>query len=132
GAPTWAHQIAATTVSVLDSLGPSPAETVSDRAGLYHMTAGGQTSWCGFTRAIADRIAARGARTAEVHPIRAEEYQSRATRPLNSVLSNRKLKSTFGVALDPWDAALSACLASADAESLLDTATRNSVERGHA
>jgi len=99
GAPTWSHEIAATTLALLKSRNP--------QSGVYHLTAGGATTWCGFAREIF-RIA--GIQT-PVEPITTAEYPTPATRPANSVLSNEKMKNTFKVSLPSWGESLERCLA---------------------
>ena len=42
----------------------------------------------------------------KVNPIKTSEYPTPAQRPLNSVLSNEKLRQTFGVKLASWESAL--------------------------
>lgn len=101
GAPTTARMLAGATEAVL-------ARPWNDRAsGTYHMTASGQTTWCGFARAI---VGARGLAT-PVLPIRTEDYPLPARRPRNSVLDNTKLHRTFGVHLPNWQEGLSQTLA---------------------
>jgi dTDP-4-dehydrorhamnose reductase len=92
GAPTTSLAIARATAEVLRH----PAE------GLYHMSAAGQTSWCGFARAILSRA---GIRTPVV-AIRSEEYPTAARRPRNSLLDNSRLLEGFGVSLAPWEEGL--------------------------
>jgi dTDP-4-dehydrorhamnose reductase len=92
GAPTSSLALARATAQVLRQAGE----------GLYHMSAAGKTSWCGFARAIL----ARAARGTPVVPIRSEEYPAAARRPRNSLLDNSRLRSTFGVALAPWEEGL--------------------------
>ena len=92
GAPTTSLAIARATAEVLRH----PAE------GLYHMSAAGQTSWCGFARAILSRA---GIRTPVV-AIRSEEYPTAARRPRNSLLDNSRLREAFGVSLAPWEEGL--------------------------
>jgi dTDP-4-dehydrorhamnose reductase len=99
GAPTWAHDIAATTVALLQAR--------DSESGVYHLTAGGTTTWCGFAREIF-RIA--GIAT-PVEPITTAEYPTPAKRPANSVLSNEKMKNTFKVSLPSWGESLERCLA---------------------
>ncbi len=99
GAPTWARDIASTTVELLKAR--------SEASGVYHLTAGGATTWCGFAREIF-RIA--GIAT-PVEPISTAEYPTPARRPANSVLSNEKMKNTFKVSLPSWGESLERCLA---------------------
>jgi dTDP-4-dehydrorhamnose reductase len=97
GAPTSSLAIARATAQLL----PCGA------AGLYHMTAGGQTSWCGFARAILTRA---GIATPVV-PIRTEEYPTPARRPRNSRLDCSRLRAEHGVALAGWEAGLEEVIA---------------------
>ena len=99
GAPTWSHDIAATTLALLKARSP--------QSGVYHLTAGGATTWCGFAREIF-RIA--GIQT-PVEPITTADYPTPAKRPANSVLSNEKMKNTFKVGLPSWGESLERCLA---------------------
>jgi dTDP-4-dehydrorhamnose reductase len=96
GAPTWARSIALAVPRLLKE------------EGLYHLTCSGETTWCGFTRAILER-AKVDPRPALV-PIRSDEYPSAAKRPANSVLSNEKVRRAFNISLPPWERALEDCL----------------------
>jgi dTDP-4-dehydrorhamnose reductase len=94
GAPTSSRSLA-------DAVPPAIAAVLRDASlgGLYHMSARGSTTWCGFARAIvADR--------ATVVPIRSSEYATPARRPRNSVLDNTKLEQSFGIRLPSWQAGL--------------------------
>ena len=76
-------------------------------AGLYHMTAGGSVSWCGFARAIVAALGEREAfRLQRILAISSSEYPTPARRPLNSVLCNSKFARTFGFSLGCWQAGL--------------------------
>ena len=80
-------------------------------AGLYHMTCSGSTSWCGFAQAIFARAEKLlDGKAPAVTPITSAEYPTPARRPRNSVLSNAKLESRFGVRLAPWETALDAVI----------------------
>src|SRR5471032_2707246 len=54
GAPTWSRTIAAITSDVLSQLLAKDRDEWLRRSGIYHMTASGATSWCGFAQAIFD------------------------------------------------------------------------------
>jgi dTDP-4-dehydrorhamnose reductase len=71
------------------------------------MTAGGETSWCGFARAILERA---GLKTPVV-AIRTEDYPTPARRPRNSRLDCSKLRREHGVSLAPWDQAVAEVMA---------------------
>ncbi len=116
GAPTSALAIARATEQVLDSLDERGPHDVP--SGVYHMTCGGETTWHGFAQAIVEEAAEtlEGKRP-EILPILTAQYPTPAKRPANSVLSNEKLLSQFGVALPHWREAL------AEAASALSPAT---------
>lgn len=92
GAPTSSLEIARATAALLDKR----AE------GLYHMAAAGETSWCGFARAILERAGLKN----PVVAIRTEDYPTPAKRPRNSRLDCSRLRREHGVALLPWEEAL--------------------------
>jgi dTDP-4-dehydrorhamnose reductase len=112
GAPTTSIELARATRRILDGVLSGQFGDEGRWAGIYHMTCGGETSWCGFARAIFER--ARGLQSKpfpEVTAIGTAEYPTPARRPLNSRLSNRKLRETFGVHLATWEAALDEVMA---------------------
>ncbi len=77
--------------------------------GVYHMTCSGETSWCGFARAI---VAASEYSDTRVLDIPTSDYPTAAKRPAYTVLSNKKLFDTFGIRLPDWEIALSECMKS--------------------
>lgn len=113
GAPTTSDALAAAGAALVPLLARRPP------SGVYHMTCAGAVSWCGFARAIMDRLPdvarALGApapqRRPRVTPIRTEEYPTPAVRPRNSLLDNGKLARELGLRLPDWEAALDALLA---------------------
>jgi dTDP-4-dehydrorhamnose reductase len=92
GAPTSATSIASATIKVLKG--------EDAPSGVYHMTAGGSTSWYGFAKAIFDSGVLTSA--PRLHPIPSSEYPTPARRPANSVLANEKFAHTFGFRPSPW------------------------------
>lgn len=78
--------------------------------GLYHMSAGGETSWYDYARFVIDRAAQAGRpmnlTAADVHPIATADYPTRARRPMNSRLDTRHFIDTFGLRLPPWQEGL--------------------------
>ena len=97
GAPTSASAIAAATMKLIEQYA---APGAMPPAGIYHMTAGGSTSWCGFARAIFDSGVLSV--SPRVQAIPSSAYPTPAKRPANSVLSNDKFAHTFGFRLPPW------------------------------
>jgi dTDP-4-dehydrorhamnose reductase len=104
GAPTSSLDIAAAVARILAT------PDLADKGGLYHLTAGGETTWHGFARAILD---AKGIRTPLV-AIPGSEYPTAARRPRNSRLSNAKLAAAFGVTLPDWKVGLATVLRAVD------------------
>ncbi|GHU31533.1 NAD(P)-dependent oxidoreductase [Betaproteobacteria bacterium] len=101
GAPTGADLLADVSAYAIRD-----ARTRPDLAGLYHLAAGGETSWHAYACFVIER-----AREAE-WPIRVESenieaiptiaYPTPARRPLNSRLDTSKLQKTFGIHLPDW------------------------------
>jgi dTDP-4-dehydrorhamnose reductase len=97
GTPTSSLAIARATVELLHGR----------PAGVYHLSAAGKTTWCGFAR----EILARAGTATRVLPIRSEEYPAAARRPHNSLLDNSRLQTAFGVRLRPWEEQLDEVMA---------------------
>ena len=109
GAPTTSIELANATRVIVEGAMAGRFGATEDWAGLYHMTCGGTTSWCGFAQAIFARAGGLlGGKVPEVTPIPSKDYPVPAKRPSNSVLSNNLLQQRFGVQLDPWQTALDA------------------------
>ncbi|MSQ60822.1 MAG: dTDP-4-dehydrorhamnose reductase [Betaproteobacteria bacterium] len=115
GAPTWCRYLARVTFEVLQRCfgsGMALERLRAEQSGTYHLTAGGVTSWYGFTReALKQRNAGAGAAHPKAIPIATKDYPTPATRPLFSVLDNSKLLRTFGIQQVPWQQQLRECLA---------------------
>jgi dTDP-4-dehydrorhamnose reductase len=108
GSPTWSRMVAEATALICRELlaggGPEP--------GVYHLPAGGSTSWYGFAR----EIFARGAALLpdgppSVEPIPTAQYPTPARRPPYSVLSGAKIAAAAGLALPDWREQLGLVLA---------------------
>jgi len=103
GAPTTAEALTAATEAVLNYLaanGQNPAAS-----GVYHLACAGETSWCGFARAIFAEFAPRQT-PPEVLPIPTEAYPTPAKRPRNSRLNCGKFIRQFGFSMPQWQDAL--------------------------
>jgi dTDP-4-dehydrorhamnose reductase len=112
GAPTTSLELARATREIADGVLAGTFGSAEEWAGLYHMTCGGETTWCGFTRAIFAKAGGLlGGRKPEVKAIATSEYPTPAKRPRNSMLSNAKLQGRFGVQLKPWEPALDQVIA---------------------
>jgi dTDP-4-dehydrorhamnose reductase len=102
GAPTWARQVAEATAQILAQGTQLGRAWIEERAGVYHLTAGGSTTWFGFARAILQH-AEGAARSAKLVPIPTVDFPTRATRPTYSVLDCGKTASVFHLELSPWE-----------------------------
>lgn len=112
GAPTWARLIAEATALVLgQTRGGSGWQAMAERSGIYHLTAAGETTWCGFAEAIVAACEpADGRPRARVVGIATSEYPTPAKRPAYSVLDGSRLADTFGLRLPDWHDGLRLCL----------------------
>jgi dTDP-4-dehydrorhamnose reductase len=104
GAPTSSLQLAALVRALLAPEGRidgASLERIRARSGIYHATAAGETTWCGFARAIFEAAPPRTP-APRVVAIATKDYPTPARRPANSRLSNEKLAQAFGVRIPEW------------------------------
>ena len=115
GAPTWARLIAEATAQALARYFPSsPAESLSGRGGLYHLSAAGATSWHGFAAAIIEALRQNrepNLRVQTVAAVSSTEQPRPACRPPYSVLDNQAIDRAFAIRLPDWQTQLGLCLA---------------------
>lgn len=113
GAPTWCRTLADTTANIVaqlmavDGRDRMVQEGWQERAGIYHVTAQGQTTWHEFAQAILARLPI--VKKPLITPIRTQDYPLPARRPANSVMSCERLIGTF-CCLPDWETALKLCL----------------------
>ena len=108
GAPTAACDLAD---AFLDILQRYPAGDIAARAGIYHLAAGGETTWHGFASAIFARFSEQtGARVPNLVAIPSAQYPAAARRPANSCLDCAKIEREFAIRLPPWRQSLDRCL----------------------
>jgi dTDP-4-dehydrorhamnose reductase len=101
GAPTGAELLADVTAHAIRAVLPAPS-----LAGLYHLAAGGETTWHGYACHVIAQ-ARRAGVVIKVAPenivaIPATDYPLPAPRPANSRLDTRKLQQAFGLVLPDW------------------------------
>jgi len=111
GAPTWSRTIAEASAVALRKA--QNLDRLSELSGIYHLCAGGQTSWYGFAEKIFSNPLV--AQKPALKPIPTENYPTPAQRPKNSVMSTAKFQQNFG-SLPSWDEALADCLSCIPAE----------------
>lgn len=105
GAPTWSRTIAIATALAL--------ARHHGQTGIYHLAAGGETSWHGFAEAIVSTATQQHLldKSIPVRRIATADFPTPATRPANSRLNCQRLAQDFGLALPDWQAQLALCLA---------------------
>jgi dTDP-4-dehydrorhamnose reductase len=112
GAPTWARDIASATMNAL--IAWEMSEWSEELGGIYHLTAGGRTNWHQYAEEIVRQARKYDAALADkplvIKPIATHEYPVPAKRPANSVLSNDRIRETFGIKMPEWQESLAACV----------------------
>lgn len=109
GAPTGAELLADVTAHAVRATLADPA-----KAGLYHLVAGGETTWHGYARFVLAQALAAGvelkARPDTVDAVPTSAFPTPAARPHNSRLNTSKLQSAFGLVLPQWQAGVARML----------------------
>jgi dTDP-4-dehydrorhamnose reductase len=104
GPPTWSYALATQLVAL------AGAAAAGDAApGVYHGTAGGQTSWYGLARAV---FAEAGLDPARVRPTTSDRFPRPARRPTYSVLGHERWLGTGVAPLPHWRTILSTAMPS--------------------
>lgn len=102
GAPTGAELLADVTAHAIRA-----ARTRPELAGLYHLAAGGETSWYDYARLVIERARRAGrpvrVRPEAIEPIPTSAYPTPARRPMNSRLDTQKLRAAFDLRLPAWE-----------------------------
>ncbi|HET6602973.1 MAG TPA: dTDP-4-dehydrorhamnose reductase [Xanthomonadaceae bacterium] len=96
GAPTPARWIAAASAAVL--------ARDANESRIVHLSAAGETTWCGFARAIFAAAVRAGVleRAPVVEPIATAQYPTPARRPGYSRLDTQRLRAHYGIELPDW------------------------------
>lgn len=105
GAPTYAHDLAASVVSIIDNINDL-------EGGIYHLTNEAEISWYDFAVKIFD-IAKKYDPSLIINdliPILTSEYPTPATRPLNSRLSLDKVRRNLAARIIPYEQSLEKCI----------------------
>lgn len=110
GAPTGADLIADITAHAIRKL---IQET--NTAGLYHLVAGGETTWHGYACHVLERARQEGVAiqvpSDRIAAVTTATFPTPAVRPPNSRLDTHKLRHTFGLNLPDWRAGVDRMLA---------------------
>ena len=101
GAPTGADLIADVSAHAIRSAMDRP-----DLSGLYHLVAGGETTWHGYASHVIARARQLrpelGWKVGEIAPVPTSAFPTPAQRPLNSRLNTVLLQSRLGLHLPNW------------------------------
>ena len=110
GAPTWAHEIANATASIVRQA-CRERESGNFAPGILNLTAAGATSWLGFAEAILDQAERHiGVRENKVRPISSLDYPGPAVRPKNCRLAGDRVRARFDITMAEWKRALTRCM----------------------
>ncbi|MDT4291131.1 dTDP-4-dehydrorhamnose reductase [Methylomonas sp. MO1] len=101
GTPTGAELLADVSAHAIRHSLKTP-----EAAGVYHLTASGETSWYDYAHLVFDYARRAGIELKtdkqSVAAIPTSAYQTPAKRPLNSRLNTEKLQNVFGLQLPAW------------------------------
>jgi dTDP-4-dehydrorhamnose reductase len=101
GAPTGADLLADITAHAMRTARQRP-----EVSGLYHLAAGGETSWHGYASFVLDFAQRAGIPLKTVpgaiQPVPTSAFPTPARRPHNSRLNTQKLQRTFDLSLPLW------------------------------
>ena len=101
GAPTGADLLADVTAHALRRVLQQP-----ELAGLYHLVAGGETSWHGYASCVIEQARSAGVdirvAAGAIQPVPTSAFPAPAARPRNSRLATNKLQGSFGLHLPHW------------------------------
>jgi dTDP-4-dehydrorhamnose reductase len=99
GTPTNAADLADAILKIINY-----TEASGDfKAGIYHYSNEGVTTWYDFTLAIHEL---KEITTCKVSPVTSAEYPTKAVRPKYSVLDKTKVKEIFGIKIPDWKTSL--------------------------
>jgi len=105
GAPTYARDLAYTVLEIIKKTEKGTVE-----AGYFNQTYNyanlGETTWY----EMAQYIMKYAQLDCNVHPIPTAQYPTPARRPLNSVMSLKKIQETYQIDIPTWNKALENCL----------------------
>lgn len=108
GSPTAARDVAAACLAIALRIA---ANRDAAPYGTYHFTSAGETTWCGFARAIFEIAGPRLARVPQIVPITTAEYPTLAARPADSRLDCAATTESWGLVPPDWRGGLEDTLA---------------------
>ena len=110
GAPTGADLLADVTAHAIRCVLQRP-----QTAGLYHVAAGGETTWNGYAKYVLRQAAVASSainiKATEVAAVATSAFPTPARRPHNSRLDTSRLRTTFDLSLPDWQLGVARMLA---------------------
>jgi dTDP-4-dehydrorhamnose reductase len=101
GAPTGADLLADVTAHAVPAM-----LAHAGKAGIYHVAAGGETTWHGYARFVLSMAEQLGqalrVQPDKVVPVLTSAFPTPARRPHNSRLATDRFQQDFGLVLPPW------------------------------
>ena len=112
GAPTGAELLATVTTAAIGQVSRAGSDSL---AGLYHLAAGGETTWHQYASHVIGRAKALRPdfpwAVQDIAPVPSSAFVTAARRPHNSRLDTRKLQAAFGINLPGWQQGVDEMLA---------------------
>ncbi|MFN3943129.1 MAG: dTDP-4-dehydrorhamnose reductase [Flavobacterium sp.] len=99
GTPTHAVDLAEVLLKIISTNNQQPT---TNNYGTYHFSNEGQCSWYDFAKKIFELNHV----TIDLKPIPTASFPTPAKRPSYSVLDKTKIKTTFGLTINPWEESL--------------------------
>lgn len=101
GVPTGADLIADVTAHAIVR-----SRIDGNLSGVYHLVPEGETTWFQYAKYLIEKARTAGldirVPSNAIIPIKSSEFKSRAMRPLNSRLNNKKIRYSFDLILPDW------------------------------
>lgn len=109
GAPTGADLLADVTAHAIRT-----ALQNEKLSGVYHLVAGGETTWHGYAKFVIEYARQAGldikVTSEAIKAVSTSAFPTPASRPLNSRLNTQKLQNTFGLRLPDWQSGVTRML----------------------
>jgi len=109
GTPTWSRHVAQGITHIINIINLKEKNILQfNDWGVYHLTSGGYTSWYEFTKEI--HLLSNIKYNKKINKIKSYELNTLVSRPMFSVLSNKKTQNFFKFTAPHWKIALKDCL----------------------
>lgn len=111
GSPTWARMLAEATTQIIAQGRCDVRGYIHEKAGLFHLAGDGSASRYDWAKTILDLDPKKEEQLVKVMiPAKSLEFPTPAMRPAHTGLDTTKIKSVFGLTLQPWKSVLQLAL----------------------